>query len=100
MEFFTLIIILLLALPAVGAVICALLKSPHSARTIALAVGVACFVLTIPLMAKFDWKSPQPLLAQFDFIPASIQSIGFELHIGVDAISIWLLALTTFLMPL
>src|SRR4051812_49212595 len=100
MELYTLLIILLLALPMLGAAICAFLKTPQSARTVALAISTLCFVITIPLLAKFNWHRAQPLTAEFDTALASIQSIGFDLRIGVDAISIWLLTLTTFLMPL
>src|SRR5437762_73951 len=100
MELYTLLIILLLALPILGSAICAFLKTPQSARTLALAISTLCFLFTIPLLAKFDWHHSQPLAAQFGTAPASIQSIGFDLHIGLDAISIWLLTLTTFLMPL
>src|SRR3954469_10662964 len=100
MELHRFLILLILALPALGAIICAFLKSPQSARTTALVVSGLCLLFTIPLLAKFDWQSSQPLGAQFNVPIASIESIGFTLHVGVDGISIWLLALTTFLMPL
>ncbi|HEV8607616.1 MAG TPA: NADH-quinone oxidoreductase subunit M [Tepidisphaeraceae bacterium] len=96
----SLAVIAILALPMLGAVICALVRNARDARWISLITSVLCFLLTIPLLANFKWHSPQPLANQFYSALGQIESIGFNLHIGVDGISIWLLALTTFLMPL
>src|SRR5258706_10500419 len=99
MQLFDILILCMLALPAMGAFFCALVRDSRHARLIALAITSLTFLLTIPLLANFNWHSPQPLVAQF--IPLrSIPSIGFHLNFGVDAISICLLTLPTFLMPL
>src|SRR6266436_4298597 len=85
-------LIAVLALPIIGAIICALVRGARDARWVALSVSVICFLLTLPLL--FNYKSMQPLSL------GEIRAINFYFHIGVDSISVWLLALTTFLMPL
>src|SRR5205823_14581122 len=71
---------------------CALVRGARDARWVALSVSLICFLLTLPLL--FNYKSMQPLSL------GEIRAINFYFHIGVDSISVWLLALTTFLMPL
>jgi NADH-quinone oxidoreductase subunit M len=85
-------LIAILALPILGAIICALARGSRDARWVALSVTVICFLLTIPLLLNYNSMQPLSL--------GEIRAINFNFHIGVDSISIWLLALTTFLMPL
>jgi len=85
-------LIVVLALPIVGALICACGRGARDARWVALVVSLICFVATIPLLLHH--KSMEPLSL------GEIKAINFYFHIGVDSISVWLLALTTFLMPL
>src|SRR5438105_13135303 len=81
-----------LALPMFGAIICAISRGARDARWVALAVSIICFLASIPLLLYH--QSLQPLSL------GEIRAINFYFHIGVDSISVWLLALTTFLMPL
>src|SRR6266436_3646027 len=78
-------LIAVLALPIIGAIICALVRGARDARWVALSVSVICFLLTLPLL--FNYKSMQPLSL------GEIRAINFYFHIGVDSISVWLLAL-------
>ena len=87
-------LIAVLALPILGAIICAMVRGAKDARWVALVVSLICFVVTIPLL--LNYRSLQPL----SLGEISSTHFNFNFHIGVDSISIWLLALTTFLMPL
>src|SRR5213075_23579 len=85
-------LIVVLALPMFAAIICALVRGSRDARWVALISSLICLALTVPLL--LNYRSLQPLWL------GAISSVGFNLHIGLDPISVWLLALTTFLMPL
>jgi len=83
-------LIAVLALPILGAIICAMVRGAKDARWVALVVSLICFVVTIPLL--LNYRSLQPL----SLGEISSTHFNFNFHIGVDSISIWLLALTTF----
>src|SRR4051812_8225708 len=85
-------LVVVLALPILGAIICALLRGARDARWVALGVSLVCFLASIPLLLYHQDLKPLGL--------GEIKSINFNFLIGVDSISVWLLALTTFLMPL
>src|SRR3954465_2851031 len=85
-------LIAILALPVIGAIICALVRGSRDARWIALTTSLLCFVLSVPVLLKYNSVAPMSI--------GHIEAINFTFNIGVDAISAWLLALTTFLMPL
>jgi NADH-quinone oxidoreductase subunit M len=85
-------LIAVLALPVLGSIICALVRGSRDARWVALITSSICFVLTIPLLMKYEAVNGMSM--------GQISQIGFSFNIGLDAISVWLLALTTFLMPL
>src|SRR5258705_1389772 len=85
-------LVVVLALPMTGAVICALVRGARDARWVALGVSLVCFAATIPLLLHHNDLKPLSL--------GEISAINFYFHIGIDSISVWLLALTTFLMPL
>lgn len=53
--------------------------------------------MTAIVVWKFDWSAPtMQLTGEIPWIP----SFGLSLSYGVDAISLWLILLTTFLMPI
>lgn len=87
-------------LPALGALLM-LLTVPRSheahLRWSGLAVSVATFVLSVPLWVRFDGGDPD---MQFEETLSWMPSLGVGYHIGVDGISVLLVLLTTFLMPL
>jgi NADH-quinone oxidoreductase subunit M len=66
-------------------------------RTVALAVSLATFAVTLLLWWRFD-----PTSADYQFVErhAWIPAFGIQYLIGVDGISLFLLVLTAFLTPL
>src|SRR5688572_30410419 len=92
-------LLLLLVIPLIGAVACAL--TPDRGRLVkllALAVSAVTALVGLVLAAKFDWRGGEELTwASKAF---AIESVGFGLKLGVDSVSLWLVLLTVFLMPL
>jgi NADH-quinone oxidoreductase subunit M len=86
-------------LPAVGALAVALLPRDRErlARGLALAVTLVTFAVSLPLYAGFDARRPD---YQFVESRAWMPSLGITYQLGVDGISVLLVLLTTFLMPL
>ncbi|HWS15907.1 MAG TPA: NADH-quinone oxidoreductase subunit M [Candidatus Methylomirabilis sp.] len=66
-------------------------------RNATLLVTLAEFVLSLPLVFAFDDST-----AAMQFVRRApwIPGYGIEYHVGVDGISLWLVMLTTFLMPI
>ncbi len=116
------LLLLLIVLPLVGAAVCALLPSGTAARNWALAVSVATAAAAAAMLPAFDFhrdvtrdKAVQPWMrsaqmVQIEFPPSaapgadrlinfSVSDLGFDFHLGVDAISLWLVLLTVLLMP-
>lgn len=92
-----LLILLLLALPVLGAVVCALLPDARKAKGVALLISLAGLAVALLMLFRFEWVSDQ---MQFKFYLGSISAINFNGDIGVDSISLWLIVLTALLMPL
>jgi NADH-quinone oxidoreductase subunit M len=86
-------------IPAVGAVLVALLPRarPALVKGGALAVSVVTFLVSIPLWTRFDAGS-----ADYQFVEHRtwMPSLGISYHLGIDGISLLLVLLTTFLVPL
>jgi len=90
---------LVVSLPALGAVV--LLFVPSSRvdwiRWIGLTASLATFLLSILLWVRFDQSTAEfQFLEHFAWLPSG--SLGFTL--GIDGISLFLVILTTFLIPL
>lgn len=66
-------------------------------RNITLIVTVLSFLTSIPLALGFDRSLSGP---QFETKIPWIGSFGVSYHTGVDGLSIWLVLLTTFIMPI
>jgi NADH-quinone oxidoreductase subunit M len=66
-------------------------------RTAALLTALAEFLLSLPIVFRFDEAT-----ASMQFVERAswIPGYGIEYHVGVDGISLWLVMLTTFLMPM
>jgi NADH-quinone oxidoreductase subunit M len=66
-------------------------------RNATLLVTLAEFLLSLPLVFGFDDSA-----AAMQFVQKApwIPGYGIEYHVGVDGISLWLVMLTTFLMPI
>ena len=83
-------------LPLVGAALCFAVKE-QSARWVALGVTVADFLLSLPLWWLFDSSNGQ---MQFVERATWIVSPPIYYSLGLDGISLPLVIMTTFLMPL
>jgi NADH-quinone oxidoreductase subunit M len=68
-----------------------------AARWVALISTIAIFALSLTLLLGFDGTT-----ADFQFIEKAPWFAGYNInyHVGIDGISLWLVLLTTFLMPI
>jgi len=87
---------MLLIVPLLGAVVGAFIHNGPHARHWALMISVITFAVSVVLGFQFYHG------ASLEFFPVGyeIQSLGFGLHLRLDAVSLWLAILTTFLTPL
>jgi len=86
-------LISILAIPLVGAIVCGLLTDAV-AKYWAAFVSLATLVVAIVIGVELAHGTPPSLSA------GHIGAIGVSFSLGVDSISIWLVLLTAFLMPL
>ncbi|MBS3940702.1 MAG: NADH-quinone oxidoreductase subunit M [Actinobacteria bacterium] len=91
-------ITLTLALPLLGALVLAFVADdPRVVRIVGLAASVAAFVASLVLLVDFDVaNSSMQLHETMSWIPA----IGASFSLAVDGVSLVLILLTTFLVPL
>jgi NADH-quinone oxidoreductase subunit M len=86
-------------LPALGAALIFLMprNRPGAVRQAAFWTTVATFVVSLPLWLRFDRGS-----ADYQFVEHRgwMPSLGISYHLGIDGISLLLVLLTTFLVPL
>jgi NADH-quinone oxidoreductase subunit M len=91
----------LLLIPGIGALI--LLVMPGASRSVvrgvALASTLVTFIFSLPLVFRFDASADA---MQFVKNVLWFEAGGFEVHyhVGVDGISLFLIVMTTFLMPI
>ncbi|HKX12049.1 MAG TPA: NADH-quinone oxidoreductase subunit M [bacterium] len=94
------ILTLLIALPLGGALV--LLAFPREKvgliRGWALLVSLAGFVLSLHL--AYHFKDGEGIAYQFVENYSWIPSLGIQYHLGIDGFSLWLIILTTLLLPL
>jgi len=84
--------------PLAGAFLLALLpRRDEAIRRAALVVSLATFALSLRLPFAFDAAQPG---FQFEIDLPWIPSPNIHFHLGLDGISLWLVVLTTFLVPL
>ena len=85
--------------PLVGAILVLLLprRQEHVTKLATLGTTLVTFAISLPVYFRFDAAS-----ADYQFVEqrAWIPSLGVSYHVGVDGISVLLVLLTTFLMPL
>src|SRR3954470_21672718 len=105
------VLLLMIMLPASGAVIALLLSaSPQAVRWVSLGITLVTLVLALVVVGNFEPSDPAVLASEvmspqmtlhmpwFSFnLPAGGQG-GIEAFLGIDGISLWLVALTTLLM--
>jgi NADH-quinone oxidoreductase subunit M len=91
-------ITLTLALPVLGALVLGFVDDdPRTARIVGLVASVATFVASLLILTSFDVADPAlQLHERVAWIPA----IGADFALAVDGISLVLILLTTFLVPL
>ena len=86
-------------LPALGAALVFLLprRAEGLIKVVAVAATLATFAVSVPLYTGFDAS-----LSTYQFVEqrAWMPGLGVSYHLGVDGISLLLVLLTTFLMPL
>ncbi len=92
-----LILTLITFIPAIGAIVLMLMpRNDKNIRIAALIISLVAFAFSIFLPVNFDHSNPS---FQFQVDQPWIgQAIHY--HLGVDGISMWLVLLTTFLVPL
>jgi NADH-quinone oxidoreductase subunit M len=94
----SLILTLVTFVPAIGAVL--LMLMPRHDRAIrwgALVISLATFVLSLHLPFHFDYSNHD---FQFQAQHSWISFANIHYHLGADGISVWLVLLTTLLVPL
>lgn len=69
----------------------------NAARWLALVSTVGIFLLSLTLLSGFDGAN-----AEYQFVERAPWFAGYNIdyHVGIDGISLWLVLLTTFLMPI
>jgi len=86
-------------LPALGALLVFFLPRgrPHLVKATGFGVAAATFLASVPLYLRFDGAD-----ASYQFVEHRpwMPSLGIGYHLGIDGISLLLVLLTTFLMPL
>jgi NADH-quinone oxidoreductase subunit M len=105
-------LVLLLLIPLVGAAIGSAMNTAKAARNWALLVSLLTALVALIVATHFNWKSMPTNMVdalQFNVGPDSVhqtassmtlKEVGFSFSLGVDSISLWLVLLTAFLMPL
>ncbi|WP_305041114.1 complex I subunit 4 family protein, partial [Geoalkalibacter sp.] len=91
------IISVLLLLPLIGAVLTLLFNSDRALLLWGLAVTLLTALASLPLYTRFDATT-----AQYQFVELRhwLPALGLDYVVGVDGISVLLVLLTTFVMPL
>ncbi|WP_129124938.1 NADH-quinone oxidoreductase subunit M [Geomonas oryzae] len=90
--------------PLIGAILLLFVnKNSHGVlRSIAMAVTVVTFILSLPLITGYN--APGTDIGGFQFLENIpwIAAGPFQMsyHLGIDGISLWLVILTTFIMPI
>jgi len=88
------ITLLLIFFPLVAALLLMLVKG-EQVKKIALAAAVVEFAISLVAVFQFQKNAS----TQFEFNVAWIRSMGINFHVGIDGISMLLVLLTTFLVP-
>jgi NADH-quinone oxidoreductase subunit M len=98
------ILTLITFLPAAGAalILAARVAAPgdnpgldRGVRAMTLVVTLATFALNLIALSRFDWSNPG-----FQLVERIPWAMGVEYHMGVDALGMALMLLTTFLLPI
>ena len=85
-------------LPLLGALVCLAVPREETGllRGLGLSLTLVTFLVSLGVLSGFDGKTGG-MLHEVDVAWAT--SFGIRFHLGIDGISLWLVLLTTFLMP-
>ena len=93
---------IMVLIPLLSGVLLAVLPraSDVTVRAFAVMSTVITFVISLGIAVQFNWEPAAT--AEFQMVSSAqwIQGFGLKFGFGVDSISLWLVLLTTFLMPL
>ena len=96
------LITILVLLPVVGAVLTlvhqAIFKDESHLKWVTLAVTLVNFLVSLALLSKSAVAGPGGFF--FEKNVPWIRAIGTNYHVGVDGLSVWIVILTTFIMPI
>jgi NADH-quinone oxidoreductase subunit M len=86
-------------LPLFGAGLVALVPREEEAvhRGLGLFTAIVTFLVSLLILGQFE---PSQAGFQLEVNKSWIEALGIRFHLGIDGISLWLVLLTTFLMPL
>src|SRR5688572_14074604 len=108
----SLLVLLLLLIPVIGAVVCAVLPRTQSPRSVALMFSVGTMLVGVLVAVGYFRFAGDPVLQQdpgqlqnklalLTYHGGGVAPIGFKFYLGAnDAITVWLVLLAVFLMPL
>ncbi len=88
---------LAMSIPAVGALLCLFLKSDRALKIWGLVVTLIVAAISCPLFTGFDTTTAK---YQFSELRQWFPALNLHYVVGVDGISVLLVLLTTFIMPL
>ncbi|GAB4294104.1 MAG: NADH-quinone oxidoreductase subunit M [Desulfuromonadia bacterium] len=94
------ILSLMTFLPLIGAILILFIpKQNHSIhRGVALATTLVTFLVSIPLVTGFQTNAEFQFVEKMPWI--AVGPFQMNYHLGIDGISLWLVILTTFIMPI
>lgn len=84
-------------LPVLFALVILAVPEEKYIRPTALVLGVAHFLVSLLILAEFD---PSTAALQLVEKTSWVRSVGINYFLGIDGISLWLVILSTFLVPL
>lgn len=90
---------IVLFVPIVGFLMILLMGRLSDERIKWLALGTSLVTFFLSFIMLLDFKSDQPG-QQLEHIAEWIPNANISYHVGVDGVSIWLILLTTFIMPI
>ena len=88
------ITLLLIFFPLVAGLLLLFVKGPQ-VKTLALGAAILEFAIAVFALTQFN----QDATTQFESNCVWVQSLGINFHVGIDGISMLLVLLTTFLVP-
>src|SRR4051794_24613793 len=93
------LLVLLLLVPFAGAIVCALVPGRNRAKQMAFFFSLLTLAVSVVMAMQFYTSDPtRP--PSFDVNLGGIPTLGFSISLAIDGISLWLVLLTTGLMPL